>query len=43
MKWAQEWQMYNPRKTEFLMITKQNTQIPLVDHVKYLGHYRQKI
>ena len=49
MKWAQEWQMsFNPRKTEFLRITNkhnyipssyhlQNTQIPLVDHVKYLG------
>ena len=49
MKWAQEWQMsFNPRKTEFLRITNknnyipssyylQNTQIPLVDRVKYLG------
>ena len=45
MKWAQEWQM--SRNTEFLRITNkhnyipssylQNTQIPLVDRVKYLG------
>ena len=49
MNWAQEWQMsFNPRKTEFLRITNKhnytpssyylhNTQIPLVDYVKYLG------
>ena len=49
MKQTQEWQMsFNPRKTEFLRITNkhnyipssyylQNTQIPLVGRVKYLG------
>ena len=49
MKWAQEWQMsFNPSKTEFLWITNkhnfippsyylQNTQIALIDYIKYLA------
>ena len=48
-QWSQDWQMtFNPKKSECLRITNkiyyissayylQNSQIPLVNHVKYLG------